>query len=339
VIFQIPVITAPSTAQAQLVLQVDDPLSAGADFVTNTARMTAPCLAEPIDVQDVDHIGTLPNLVVTAVHAPSLFSPGQLMTYTVTYSNAGRMDAEDVTITTILPPSTTYEGYGWSSSDGQTYTYQAGNLPAGSPDYTVVFTVKHEDAEHVGAPEFNTPFTIAETRQGGGDANPDDNIAYVYIGVPDLVVLDFTVVPSLLEPNMPVTFTVTLLNQGTGMAWNPDTHGGFWVDIFTAPVPSYPFERFGEIFGGSSPIAPGITHTVTIIHSGFTEQEIHDIRAFYVKVDNDAEPVFDGEGRFLGWTRLYGLVPEYNEMNNLGGSITLNDPLPHTVYLPLVTRH
>ena len=338
VIFQIPVITAPTSAQAQVVVQVDDSLPAGADVVTNTARMTAPCLAEPIDAQDVDHIGTLPNLIVTAVHTPSLFSPGQLMTYTVTYSNAGWMDAKDVTITTILPVSTTYEGYDWSSSDGQTYTYQAGDLPVGYSD-SVVFTVKHEDAEHIGAPEFNTPFTIAETMHGGGDANPDDNTAYVYIGVPDLVVLDFTVVPLSLEPNMPVTFTITLLNQGTGMAWNPDSHGGFWVDIFTAPVPSYPFERFGEIFGGSPPIAPGITHTVTIIHSGFTEQEIRDIKAFYVKADNHADPVFDGEGRFLGWTRLYGLAPEYNEMNNLGGSITLNDPLPHTIYLPLVTRH
>ena len=337
VIFHIPVITAPTSGQAQLVVQVDDPLPAGADFVTNTARMTAPCLAEPIDVQDVDHIGTLPDLIVTAVHAPSLFSPGQLMTYTVTYSNAGRMDAEDVTIMTILPVSTTYEGYGWSSSDGQTYTYQAGNLPAGSPDYTIVFTVKHEDAERIGAAEFNTPFTIAETRHGGGDANSDDNTAYVYIGVPDLAVLDFTVVPSSPEANKPVTFTITLTNQGTGMAWNPDTHGGFWVDIFIAPVASYPFERFGEAFGGSPPIAPGTIHSMTIIHSGFTEQEIQDIEEFYVKADNHADPVYE-DGRFIRWTRLYGLVPEYNEMNNLGEPITLNDPFQY-IYLPLIMRN
>ncbi|MFQ6101256.1 MAG: hypothetical protein ACE5OS_08480 [Anaerolineae bacterium] len=335
VIFHIPIITAPTSSQAQLVVQIDDPLPAGADFVTNTARMTAPCLPAPIDAQDVDHIGTLPDLIITAVHEPNLFSPGKLMTYTLTYSNTGQMDAEDIVITTVLPTGTVYEGYDWNSSGGQTYTYQVGNLPAGSPVYTIRFTVRHNDSAYIGEPEFNTPFTIAETGSAGGDANPGDNTAYVYIGVPDLVVLDFTAGPLPPESNMPITFTVVLKNQGTGEARNPDPGGaGFWVDVFIAPVPSYPFTRWGECYEGSEPIAPGSTTQILIVCS-FTEEQIQDIEAFYVKVDNHADAIYDEEGHFVRWERLYGLVPEHNEMNNLGGPI---DPWFHRIYLPLTLK-
>ena len=338
VVFHIPVIAAPTGGQAHVVMEVDDPLAAGARFVTNAAVMATACLSEPIEVQDVDSIGTRPDLVVNAVHAPSIFSPGKLMTYTVTYDNTGRMDAEDVTITTVLPTGTVYQGSGWSPSGGQTYTYQAGNLPAGSPVYTITFTVRHNnDSGQIGASEFNTPFTIAETRHGGEDANSGDNTAQVYIGVPDLAVISFTVEPAELQPNEPVTFTVVLENRGTGMAWNPDVPAGFWVDVFVAPVESYPFERYGELYKGAPPLAPGNTYPLTITHTGFTEQQIQNIEEFYVKVDNYAEAVYDSEGRFIGWTRLYGIVPEHDETNNLGKSGMIGNPY-HFIYLPLTLR-
>ena len=336
VIFHISPLIAQTSGQAQLVVQVNDPLSAGANFVINHARMTHSSLAVPIDVQDVDPVGTKPDLTITGDHTPAFFSPGKLMTYTVIYGNTGKRDAEEVVITTILPSDTIYRGYGWSSSDGQTYTYQVGDLPAGSTGYMVTFTVAYPDQPEIGEPGFNTPFTIVAGGSAGGDANPGDNTAYVYIGVPDLVVTDFTVEPWPLKPDAPITFTVVLMNQGTTWAWNPDVQGGFWVDVFIAPVASYPFERYGEFYAGVPPIAPGLQHTLVITHSGFSEGEIQgEIEAFYAKVDNYAEPILDGEGRVTGWTRLYGLVPEYNEMNNIGGPIEL---WSHRVYLPMIVK-
>jgi hypothetical protein len=162
--------------------------------------------------------------------------------------------------------------------------------------------------------------------------------------VPDLIVTDFTVEPFPLQADVPVTFTILLENQGAGMAWNPDNETGFYVDVFTAPVASYPWERNSEkdIYDIVLPLGPGLQHTLVITLTGpwadpreriqFSEQEVEEIDMFYVKVDNFAEPMFDEEGRFIGWTRLYGIVPEYNEMNNLF------NPWSYYAYLPLVFR-
>jgi uncharacterized repeat protein (TIGR01451 family) len=343
VVFQIPVVVAKTNAQAQLVVRVQDPLPAGALYAINNARMTAPSLATPIDVQDTDHILTKPDLHVEVDYAPPLYSPGKLMTYTINYGNLGQhMHTADVIITTILPTDTVYVGHGWESSDGQTYTYEAGNLLAGSTGHTVQFTVRHVDQPQVGAPQYETPFSIAESGGGVGDAYPADNTDIATIGVPDLVVSSFTVEPldpDPLPPGVPVTFTIVVKNQGTGWAYNPDNTGGFYVDVFTDSVPSYPWQRNSDIdvFAVSDKLAPGAQTTVVLTHPGFSEEQIRaQIKAFYVKVDNYAEPVEDEFGRIDHWTRLYGIVPEYDEMNNLAGPVYLG--LQHT-YLPIVLKN
>jgi uncharacterized repeat protein (TIGR01451 family) len=270
-------------------------------------------------------VRTLPDLTIGKVgegweegHRPSLFSPGKQMAYVVTYGNAGYGDAQDVIITTTLPTGTTYVevGYGWQPDGDGAYTYAVGSLPAGSTTRTITFTVVHTDTPGISAPEYFTPFTIAEDGGTVGDANPEDNIAYVTIGVPDLTVVDFTVEPvDPLPPNVPVTFTVVLTNQGTGMAWNPDTEGGFYVDVFTATVPSYPFVRYSEIYTVVYPLAPGAGKTIVLTYPGFSEEQIREqIQAFYVKADN-YEP--------MGGTYLWGLVPEYDEMNNVAYVVPL----------------
>ncbi|RLC98301.1 MAG: hypothetical protein DRI77_05340, partial [Chloroflexi bacterium] len=339
VIFHIPAIVAPTSGQAQVVLQVDDPLPSGANLVTNRVTMTHPSLSAPIGVQDVDLIGTLPDLTINVAHNPIIFSPGRLMTYIVTYGNAERMHAEGVVITTTLPPGTTYEGYGWASPDGQTYTYEIGGLLAGDTGNIITFTAKYPDSEpqQVNASEFNTIFTIAENGSAGGDANPSDNATNAYIGVPDLVVLDFTVEPLQLEAGKPVTFTVVIENQGTGWALNPDNQAGFWTEIFVTPVDSYPSQGYSSklIYDGVPILAPGAEYTLVITRTGplenpretiqFSEEEIDAIETFYVRVDNE------GPGR------PYGLVPESNEMNNLGDPVSPS-PSDYSIYLPLVQK-
>ena len=218
-------------------------------------------------------------------------------------------------------------GYGWQSSDGVIYTSEVPDLGPGDTGRTIVFTVRHADTPEISAPEFDVPFTIAAKGGIEADANPGDNITSVYVGVPDLVVADWGVQPDpkTVQANVPIifTFTITMTNQGTGWAWNPDNEGGFWVDIFTAPVVSYPYERDGDFFSESPPVGPGNQRTVVITHEpGFTEQELLQIKVFYAKVDNYFSPD-------------YGLVPESDETNNLGEPFAL---WLYHVYLPLVRR-
>ena len=94
------------------------------------------------------------------------------------------------------------------------------------------------------------------------------------------------------------------------------------MDIYTETVKSYPDERNGDFWKGHAPIGPGDQSTLTIIRSGFNAHQISNIEAFYVKVDND-------------WSRPYGLVPECNEMNNLGTPLVLRT---HSIYLPVIRR-
>jgi hypothetical protein len=234
------------------------------------------------------------------------------------------MHADNVIITTILPTDTVYVGDGWQTSDGQTYTYAAGALPVGSTGHTITFTVRHPDAAHISAPKYVTPFTIAASGGAFRDAHPIDNTVYITIGVPDLVVVDCTFEPSPLPPNVPVTFTVVVKNQGTGMAWNPESCRGSWcapfyLDIFIDPVVSYPYDRDGDFYVTVGPIEPGTTYTYTLTHGGF---ENGQRQKFYVKVDNHA-------------IHSYALVPESVEMNNV--AVCVDDGL-HYIYLPLVTK-
>jgi len=332
-VFRIHALEAQTSGEGRLLVQVIDPLPAGARFVINQARMGGPALPVPLEAEDVDAIGTRPDLTVATMHHPLIFSPGGLMTYTLTYGNAGRMDAEGVVITTSLPVSTTYVGYGWSSSDGQTYTYTAGDLPAGDTGHTITFTVVHTESAQIGAPEYATPFVIGETANGGGDANPDDNTAVEYVGVPDLVVASLDVEPRPVVANVQITFTIVVENRGTGQACDPENNGcggGFWVDIFIAPVPSYPADIYGIDYAGAAPIPPGGQSTVVITHT-FTEQELQEVEDFYAKVDNyDRYEPSDERPE-------YGLVPESNEWNNVSVPV---DPWASTyyIYLPLILK-
>jgi hypothetical protein len=186
--------------------------------------------------------------------------------------------------------------------------------------------VEYWDQPEIGVPYVSTPFTIGGTGGLGADAEPADNVDLVTIGVPDLVVQQFYMEPALLVPNVPVTFTVQLANQGSGTARNPDVAGGrFWLDIFVAPVSSYPWERYSEkdIYGIVPVLAPGATTWITLTHEGFSAQEIsEEIQGFYAKVDNHQ-------------LNPHGLVPESNEMNNVG---TLTEPIRPACYLPLVIK-
>jgi uncharacterized repeat protein (TIGR01451 family) len=291
-------------------------------------------------VQDIDAIETRPDLTVAVTQAPSLFSPGRVMTFTVTYGNGGRMHAQGVVISATLPTGTTPTTgtlATWDSSDGVTYTYVVdgdGDLLAGETGRSVLFAVRHPDQPEVAAPRFSSRFAIAADAYTGGDVDPTNNAVDHFVDAPDLTITNLEVAPWPLEPDVPVVFTITVKNRGreSGWAWNPDNRGGFWVDIFLDPVSSYPFERYSGrgIAVVSPPLAPDaeIDLVVEEVYPWiedlkgpivFNEQDVAEITAFYAKIDNFEDPA-------------HGLVPEYNEQNNVWPALS------KWLYLPLVAR-
>jgi hypothetical protein len=244
-----------------------------------------------------------------------------------------------VVISATLPTGTTPTTdtlAAWDSDDGVIYTYLVngnGDLPAEDTGHTVQFVVRHPDQPEIGAPSFSARFVIAADAYTGGEVDPTDNTVDHLIGVPDLIITDFKVDPSPPKANVATVFTVTVRNRGTGWAWNPANRGGFWLDVFLGPVSSYPYERDSEkgIAAGCPPLAPGAEFEVVATEVypwdplqkrsiRFTQDEIDDIETFYAKIDNYYYPP-------------YGLVPEYNERNNVWPGLS------NRLYLPLIARY
>jgi uncharacterized repeat protein (TIGR01451 family) len=308
----------------ETVIRVDVPFSLPNGTILEFTAQLKDAEGDFLECATQTTVRTLPDLTIAKMgqgHVPSLFSPNKQMAYIVTYGNAGYGDAQDVIITATLPTGTTYGGYEWQPSGDGVYTYAIGPLPARSTGHTITFTVMHPDTPGVSALEFSTPFAIAARAGTGEDLNPDDNMISIDIGVPDLTIEGLSIEPdpASVQPGVLITFTVTvtLMNQGTGMAWNPDDASGFFVDVFTASIPSYPFDRDGEFSAKVGAIAPGFKSPPSVITVPLTTPINRDV-VFYIKVDNHER-------------YPYGLVPEHDEMNNVIA-------WPPRVFLPCVLK-
>jgi hypothetical protein len=103
----------------------------------------------------------------------------------------------------------------------------------------------------------------------------------------------------------------------------PDYCARFYIDLFINPDPipvSFPSgPPFSQIyFSRAGPIMPGQSEAYS--PGAFAlPPDAHQPVFLYVRVDN-----FNPE-------RAFGLVPEYNELNNVFGPITIE----HDIYLPI----
>jgi hypothetical protein len=107
------------------------------------------------------------------------------------------------------------------------------------------------------------------------------------------------------------------------------------VDAFidpAVPPPSYPFHGYGDPYASVTSIAAGQAVTVVVANLVVTQSQ----RAIlYFKIDNfDCSPA-NGTDPCLPSHSLGGLVPEFNESNNVAGPILLHS---YKVYLPLTRK-
>ena len=206
-----------------------------------------------------------------------------------------------------------------------------GYLPAGqSGSVTYVLTLPAAYTQDMYA--FTVTFTIQDGGPGGLPPAQDQRTPF--IGVPDLSIAQVIVPPVVAGQK----FTATLIinNGGLGAACNPSSCGGFYVDAFIDPAtqpPSYPYVSDGYPYATVPPVAAGSTATVSIANIQFAPGQDF---VLYFKVDNFNCSPSDGKDPCLPSHSLGGLVPEYNESNNVAGPIEV----PHSVvYLPLLQKN
>ena len=164
---------------------VDGALPVLVTQTSNSARVDG--LNEPVLLQgnnadtDSTPLDAAPDLVITKDDSLSIISPAQVLTYVLTYTNAGDQNASGVAISENVPAGTTFSGPSgpgaWSCPAGSAArtlcTFAIGNLAVGAGG-TVNFVVVVNDPPGVAV--VNTA-SIADDGANGPDGNPADNSA------------------------------------------------------------------------------------------------------------------------------------------------------------------
>jgi uncharacterized repeat protein (TIGR01451 family) len=151
-------------------------------------------------------------------------APGDVITYTLSYSNNSDKTATGVNITDTLPDYTTYiSGGDWQSINGtQYYQLELGELAPYKSGETSITIQVDEDI-----PESTTSITnsarISYDSSQGTDPNWGDNTssletAIVQSLLTDITITEITTSPDLVEPGDLLTYQVTVANQGESSA-------------------------------------------------------------------------------------------------------------------------
>jgi uncharacterized repeat protein (TIGR01451 family) len=330
--FTLNTLAANASGTVTLSARLANTLPAGLRAITNTAGISTSTAGDSLTnnlVEDVNNISTQPSLGLTANYTNTTPYPGKIITYTLRYTNTSAMDTTGVVMTAARPAWLAGPPPGWTNVAGVDQ-YPIGNLAAGqSGQVTYVITLPATYTLDMTAVAI--PFTIQD--DGPGGLPPAERSAATFIGIPDLLIAQVLVPPAVV-PGQKFTVTVIISNAGSGRACNPKSTAcsGFYLDTFIDPaIPpsSYPFQHYGDPYVGVSPIAPGLTATINIPNLSFTAAQRFIL---YFKIDNFNCAVNDP---CLPSGSQGGLVPEYNETNNVTGPIVLSS---YKVYLPLVKR-
>jgi uncharacterized repeat protein (TIGR01451 family) len=113
-----------------------------------------------------------PSLSVTKAVDLTTASPGQALTYTLSYTNSGNADATQAVLTDALPPRTTFV----SASDGGTFAngtvrWNLGTLASGASG-TVTLTVKLDAVFPAGQTTITNSAVLESVETGPVPSNP-----------------------------------------------------------------------------------------------------------------------------------------------------------------------
>ncbi len=197
-----------------LVVQVDIPLPAGVTAVTNTAIVTTTAFVgsdhNPVDNRtvDVNLVDAAPELQIAKDDGGVSIVSGDVLTYSLVYTNAGNQEATGVLITDSVPLHTSFRAAdstsGWSCADGsKTGTvceFSVGRVPGGVTSEIVFALTVSDVLTPVVVLTETKPITrianiayIKDDGANGAEQNLDDNVALEFTSVaiaPELTAVD-----------------------------------------------------------------------------------------------------------------------------------------------------
>lgn len=221
------------TLTRTFVVTVDNPLAAGISSLTNTVTVVDDS-AGFNTATDVDIVNAAP--ILTLSKSPSgVTEPGQVITYTLTYTNSGNQDAAGVTISETVPANTSFNAgvssVGWSCADnapaGSNCLFNVGALPGGNGGGAVTFAVTVASPLSNGTIISNTGY-LADT----GSITASNTVTHVVQVLPAITMTKVAnpAGGSTVSPADTITYTVWVTNSGLGDAPNM---------VITDVVPAY----------------------------------------------------------------------------------------------------
>lgn len=215
-------------------VQIDDTFPAGvAPQLESQAWVSGDNLAatasdDPDTAQANDATVTVldaaPDLTLQKAGGSTEVTPGDIVSYELTYANVGNQHASGVVITETVPQHATFNAAasspGWSCADGsdagETCTIDLGVVAAGAGDEAVTFAVTVPDVVAAGATRIENAALIGDDGSGGLEAYPADNESSVnttLIAQPDLQLSKQEGVTSV-APGGELVYTLTYTNAG-----------------------------------------------------------------------------------------------------------------------------
>ncbi|MBN1994895.1 MAG: DUF11 domain-containing protein [Anaerolineae bacterium] len=221
IVWAIGVLTHGLQLTRTFAVTVDNPIAAGVSSITNTVTVADDSGASAT-ADDVDVVNAAPNVVISK--APSgVVEPGQVITYTIIYTNTGNQTAAGVQITDTVPLSTTFNAGvsspGWSCLDGDPpgtlCAYNVGVLTGSNTTGSVTFAVTVTSPLSDGTIITNVAYVSHDAI-----ITPSNTVTHVVQLIPVLTLAKAADPPSgsTVTPADPITYTLTLTNTGTGDA-------------------------------------------------------------------------------------------------------------------------
>jgi hypothetical protein len=285
---------------------------------------------------------------------------GDLLEYTITYTND---NAADVTLTGVvitesfspLPPYAVPTGLGsaWHQVAGtDVYTHYVGDLgPGGSGSVQFSLQLAGSIPQEVKVVS-NTVEIGHEPSEAAVEVDPSNN-RFTDFGIlrgSDLIVSGLEISPEELMVGEPITFTVTVRNQGKDATTSSVGPGGFLVELYLkgrdfspAGPPAGVDDHLGGLFTTTdalhlrepyawmveNSVAAGAEEICTFVIPAVSEPDDYDV---YVQVDVNI-PDYDQEP----WGHDYGAIQEAIETNNIYsyGWVRISN---YDIYLPLLSK-
>ncbi|TAA74825.1 MAG: conserved repeat domain-containing protein, partial [Candidatus Electronema aureum] len=225
-------VAASGTGSVTITVNVDDDLTGKTSLVNNatfSATAATPASASATTTVDTRQ----PDVRIFKSANKTLLTVGDTVTYTLMAVNSGTLDATGVTVTDNFPDEAWFTygscstGAGTCSQTAGVLTWNIGPLAAGATK-TATFTMTVQ----AGAPNGVTEKDNLATGiyGGGGTGTATSNTVTVAISTNPNLALSKTVDKTASSPGDTLTYTLTLVNNGSGAATGV---------LVTDPIPTY----------------------------------------------------------------------------------------------------